>query len=216
MKIFDSEYNLENYLRSVTTEEDPVLAELNRYTHLKAVHPQMLSGQVQGKMLEMFSRMISPMYVLEIGTFTGYSAICLARGLKPEGKLITIEINDEIKEIARGFFQKAGLQNKIELMTGDAVNIIPKLNYEFDLVFIDAEKEQYIDYYELAIAKVKPGGFLLADNTLWSGKILEDPESWDNTTKAIHNFNLHIQNDPRVENVLIPMRDGLSLIRKRA
>ena len=215
MKIFDSEYNLENYLRSVTTEEDPILAELNRYTHLKAVHPQMLSGQVQGKMLEMFSRMISPMYILEIGTFTGYSAICLARGLKPEGKLITIEINDEIKEIARGFFQKAGLQNKIEIITGDAVNIIPQLNYEFDLVFIDAEKEQYIDYYELAIEKVKPGGFLLADNTLWSGKVLENPASWDNTTKEIHNFNLHIQKDPRVENVLIPMRDGLSLILKR-
>jgi caffeoyl-CoA O-methyltransferase len=209
----DPENIIEKYIRSVSTEEDTVLSELNRYTYLKAVHPQMISGQVQGKFLEMISFMLSPLNILEIGTFTGYSAICLARGLRPGGKLITIEINDELKEISSVFFLKAGIQDKIELITGDAITIIPTLNYKFDLVFIDGEKEQYIDYYELAKTKVREGGFILADNTLWDGKILDDPGTWDSATRAIFNFNQHVQKDPQTDNVIIPLRDGISLIR---
>jgi caffeoyl-CoA O-methyltransferase len=205
---------LQKYIETASSKEDTVLAELNRYTHLSVVHPNMLSGHIQGKVLEMFSRMLNPHYILEIGTYTGYSAICLARGLNSEGKLFTIDINDELKNIALSFFHKAAIADKIELLTGDAIQIIPSLNYEFDLAFIDAEKEQYIDYYELIINKIRPGGFILADNTLWDGKVLNKPESWDPTTSAIHSFNHYVQNDPRVENVLLSVRDGLSIIRK--
>ena len=204
---------IQKYIQDVSTKEDPVLAELSRYTYLKVVHPQMISGQVQGKLLEMFSSMLNPSHILEIGTFTGYSAICLARGLKPGGKLVTIDINDELTEKAEEFFVKAGLKEKIDIITGDALKIIPSLQQQFDLVFIDAEKEQYIEYYEISLSKLKPGGFILADNTLWGGKVLEKSDKWDSATRAINDFNFHVQNDPRVDNVLIPLRDGLTIIR---
>lgn len=216
MRILDPDDYIEKYIQSVTTPEDDVLAELNRYTYLKVPYPQMISGQIQGKVLEMISRMISPESILEIGTFTGYSSICLARGLRPEGKLITIEINDELRETALEFFIRSGLDSKIVLLNGDAKDIIPGLNYQFDLVYIDAVKEHYIEYYELIIEKIHPGGFILADNTLWNEKILDEMDSFDGTTSSIHAFNVHVQNDPRVENVIIPVRDGLSLIRRIA
>jgi caffeoyl-CoA O-methyltransferase len=215
MENFDPDNIIEKYIQSVSTEEDVLLAELNRYTHLKIAHPRMISGQVQGKVLEMLSRMLNPKKILEIGTFTGYSSICLARGLQPDGLLISIEINDELREKSNYFFKKAGLENQIEIINGDALNIIPSLNHEFDLAFIDGEKEQYIDYYELIISKIRVGGFILADNTLWGGKVLDEPYTWDSATKAIVNFNIHVQKDSRVENVLIPLRDGLTMIRKK-
>ena len=214
MENFDQDSILEKYIQSVCSEEDPVLAELNRFTHLKIAHPQMISGQVQGKTLEMLSRMVNPGKILEIGTFTGYSAICLARGLKPGGKLISIEINEELRQKCLYFFEKAGLSDKIEIINGDALDVIPSLNHKFDIVFIDGEKEQYINYYEITMNKIREGGFIIADNTLWGGKVLDPPEKWDSATSAIISFNRHVQNDPRVENVLLPLRDGLSLIRK--
>jgi len=215
MRIFDPDNIIEDYIQSVSTGEDEILRELHRCTYLKAPYPQMISGHIQGKVLEMISRMISPGLILETGTFTGYSAICLARGLKPGGKLITIEINEELKEMSTDFFKKADLDKKIELINGDAREIIPSLNYQFDLAYIDAVKEQYVEFYELIIDKIHPGGFILADNTLWDGKLFNEPGERDGATSALHAFNLHVHKDPRVENVIIPIRDGLSILRKK-
>lgn len=206
---------IDKYIQALTTGEDPVLAELNRFTYLKVAHPQMISGPVQGKLLEMLSRMLKPSRILEIGTFTGYSSICLARGLKKDGRLITIDINDELREQALIFFKKAGLEEKIQIINGDAVKIIGSLDEQFDLVFLDAEKEQYIDYYELSMVKLKPGGFILADNTLWDGKVTGENPKMDSATRAIIDFNHHVHNDNRVENVILPLRDGLTIIRKK-
>lgn len=213
MDIFSQPELLERYLENHSTGEDPVLAELSRHTHLKVVHPRMLSGQVLGGFLTMFSKLTSPMQILEVGTYTGYSAICLAKGLKTGGKLITLELNDELRETALSFFKKAGLENSIELINGDALKIIPELPGPFDLVFIDANKENYPAYFELLVDKVKPGGFILADNVLWGGKVLGDIGN-DSSTKAIHKFNKLVTADPRVENLLLPIRDGLMLCRK--
>lgn len=213
MDIFSQPELLERYLETHSTGEDPVLAELNRYTHLKVVHPRMLSGQVLGGFLTMFSKLISPMQILEVGTYTGYSAICLAKGLKTGGKLTTLELNDELRETALSFFKKAGLENSIELINGDALKIIPELPGPFDLVFIDANKENYPAYFELLVDKVKSGGFILADNVLWGGKVLGDIGN-DSSTKAIHKFNKLVTSNPRVENLILPIRDGLMLCKK--
>ncbi len=211
-----SDYDKEiwNYIEAHSTAEDDVLVRLNRYTHLKAIHPRMLSGQVQGKFLEFISRMLQPAYILEIGTYTGYSAICLARGLKPGGRLITIEINDELAGITSKFFQEAGLSEVIQLKNGDANDIIPQQEAGIDLVFIDAEKEQYSAYFNLVFPKVKVGGFILADNTLWDGKVVFEDENKDPASIALRNFNNDIQSNPKVENLILPLRDGVSLIRK--
>jgi caffeoyl-CoA O-methyltransferase len=206
---------LENYILEHSDPEDVLLHELNRYTHLNVVHPRMLSGTNQGQMLKMFSYMLKPKYILELGTFTGYSAICLSQGLQPNGKLFTIENNDEIAEIAQKFFIKSKLTDKIELHIGDARTIIPQLNYMFDLVFMDAEKSEYIEYYELVFDKLIPGGFILADNVLWSGKVLTQERNNDHFTKGIKNFNDFVKNDQRVEKTIFPLRDGLMLIRKK-
>jgi predicted O-methyltransferase YrrM len=205
---------LVNYALNYSTPEDNLLAELNRETHLKVLHPRMLSGQLQGKLLEFLSRMIRPAYILEIGTFTGYSAICLAKGLSEGGKLISIEKNDEIISFSRRFIDKSGLKNKIEIKVGNALKIIPDLDYLFDLVFIDGDKKDYINYYNLIIDKVSPGGYILADNILWGGKVLEEVRPADKDTSVIKLFNELILSDPRVENLILPIRDGLSLIRK--
>jgi predicted O-methyltransferase YrrM len=205
---------LEKYINDNTTDEDPVLAELNRRTHLDTVYPQMLAGKMQGRLLEMISLMARPENILEIGTFTGYSAICLARGLKDNGCLYTIEINDEMTGYATEFFKKAGLSDKITQLQGDAREIIPRLDKTFDLVYIDAEKDDYIQYYNLVIDKVRPGGLILADNVLWDEKVLEDPSKTDPTTRAIIEFNDLVCNDKRVVNLILPIRDGLMLIRK--
>ena len=202
------------YIEANSTIEDPVLAALNRYTHLKVVHPRMLSGQVQGKFLEFISRMIQPAFILEIGTYTGYSAICLARGLRPGGKLITIEINDELASVSEKFFDEAGLTEKITLINGDAKDVVPGLSPDFDLVFIDAEKEQYSAYFDLVFPKLKIGGFILADNTLWDGKVVFEQEHNDPASVALRSFNKKIMEDPKVENLILPLRDGISLIRK--
>jgi predicted O-methyltransferase YrrM len=206
--------NAEKYIENNTTPEDVVMKELNRATHLKTYYPNMLSGNVQGKFLEMISQMIRPKRILEVGTFTAYSALAMAKGLPEDGKLITLEVNEEMEDFINEFIEKAGMTNKIELIIGNALEIIPELNEKFDLVFIDADKEQYVDYYELAIPKVRKGGFVLADNVLWGGKVLNDDSTSDKETMGIKTFNEHIKNDNRVEQVMLSIRDGLMLIRK--
>lgn len=205
---------LEKYLLDHTSSEDPVLEDLYRQTHIRFVNPNMVSGHLQGKFLEMISKMIEPEQILEIGTFTGYSAICLARGLKPGGNLITIEINDELTSFAHSYFCRAGVEEKITQLTGSALDIIPDLDTMFDLVFIDGDKREYVDYYKLIIGKVKPGGFILADNVLWGEKVLES-ETIDQQARGIIAFNEMIREEKNIENVLIPVRDGLMVIRKK-
>lgn len=205
--------NLEKYILEHTTPEDPLLEDLYRQTHIRFVNPNMVSGHLQGKFLEMVSMMINPQNILEIGTFTGYSAICLAKGLRENGLLVTIEMNDEIAEFSRSYFSKAGLDKKIQLINGNALEIIPGLEMTFDLVFIDADKRDYCDYYRLVFDKVKKGGFILADNVLWGGQVLEKGTS-DQQARGIIEFNEMIRNDSRVEKMILPMRDGLMLIRK--
>jgi len=206
---------IENYALKNSDAESDVLRRLNRETHLKTTMPQMLSGHMQGLMLQMFSKMIRPATILEIGTFTGYSAICLAQGLQEGGKLHTIDVNEEFREIILRYIKEAGLQDKIRLHIGSAVNILPMLKEEFDLVFIDADKENYSTYYDLVFPKVKQGGFIIADNVLWSGKLLNSPLKMDIETKSLYEYSLKVQRDSRVENMLLPLRDGLMIARKK-
>jgi len=205
---------LEQYLLSHSSPEDPILEELYRQTHIRFVNPNMTSGHLQGKFLEFISFMIRPMNILEIGTFTGYSAICLAKGLKPGGKLITIEINDELTTFSGEYFKKAGLEDKIVQVTGNALDVITDLDMGFDLVFIDGDKREYSDYYHIIIDKVNPGGFILADNVLWGGKVIDD-KTGDAQTKGVIEFNNMIGRQKNIENVMLPVRDGLMLIRKK-
>jgi caffeoyl-CoA O-methyltransferase len=207
------ERKLEQYILEHSTREDPVLEELYRQTHIRFVNPNMVSGHLQGKFLEIISQMIRPHRILEIGTFTGYSAICLAKGLDDGGNLITIEMNDELTAFSNSFFEKAGVASKITAITGRAQEIIPSLPELFDLVFIDGDKREYIEYFRLIINKVKPGGFILADNVLWGGKAL-DKETKDPQTRGIIEFNEMIRKEPGIENLVLPFRDGLMLIRK--
>ena len=206
---------LEQYIEQHSTPEDPVLEDLYRQTHIRFINPNMVSGHLQGRLLEMISLMIRPENILEIGTFTGYSAICLSKGLRPGGKLITIEMNDELTSFASSFFCRAEADTKITQLTGRAQDLIPGLDLMFDLVFIDGDKREYIEYYNLIIDKVKPGGFILADNVLWGGKVLEN-ETNDPQARGIINFNEMIQKENRTENIIMPLRDGLMLIRKKA
>ena len=203
------------YTEAHTEEEPAVLKKLNRETNAHVLMPRMLSGHLQGRILAMFSRMVKPQVILEIGTYTGYSAICMAEGLAPGGILHTIDINEELADLAQEFVDKAGFHEKIRIHTGDAIRLIPGLPEPFDLVFIDADKENYSRYYELVVPRLRPGGYILADNVLWSGQVLKPEPEWDEETRAIHAFNTRVQDDPRVENVLIPVRDGLMLIRKK-
>jgi len=202
------------YALKHTSGEDEILSRLYRETNLKTVYPNMLSGQMQGKLLELFSYMIRPGRILEIGTFTGYSAICLAKGLTEDGLLHTIDINDELAEMALKYFKLAGMSEKIRLHTGDARVIIPKLDEQFDLSFIDGDKTQYLEYYELVIKKMKTGGFIIADNVLWNGKVLSGYKGSDKETTGIRNFNEAVTADSRVEKMLLPFRDGLYILRK--
>jgi caffeoyl-CoA O-methyltransferase len=207
--------DIENYIENNSTEEDTLLAELNRETYLKVLNPRMLSGHTQGRLLEIISKIISPLNILEIGTYTGYSGICLARGLKKGGHLHTIESNDEIIHIPETYFKKAGLSDAITIHKGDALKIIPTLDITFDLVFIDADKQQYFDYYNLCIEKLCSGGIILADNVLWDGKVIDKATHNDPDTHAIIKFNETLRNDSRVEVVILPLRDGISIIRKK-
>jgi predicted O-methyltransferase YrrM len=175
----------------------------------------MLSGHMQGLMLRMFSKMIRPKNILEIGTFTGYSAICMAQGLQEGGMLHTIDVNEEFREIITRYIKEAGLEGKITLHIGSAVNILPSLKEEFDLVFIDADKENYSTYYDLVFPKVKQGGYIIADNVLWSGKILNSPMKMDVETRSLYEYSGKINADSRVENMLLPLRDGLMIARKK-
>jgi caffeoyl-CoA O-methyltransferase len=206
---------LEQYILDHTDPEGDVLEELNRYTHVNILNPNMLSGHLQGKILEMISRMIHPGRILEIGTYTGYSTICLAKGLQEGGELITIDLNDELSEISTTYFKKAGMENRIRLLTGDALTLIPEIPGPFDLVYIDGEKIEYLAYYRTVFEKVKPGGYLLADNVLWGGKIVVPESEMDESTKGILAFNEMVTNDSRVMNVMLPVRDGLMIIRKK-
>jgi len=209
------EKNIERYILDHIEPEDPVLQELNRETHLNVLGARMLSGHLQGQVLALFSKMIQPERILELGTFTGYSAICLAKGLSENGKLITIEIDDELEDLAQKYFVKAGLQKKIVQVIGSALEIIPSLNETFDLVFLDADKREYVAYYNLVFGIVRTGGYIIADNTLWSGKVLHPPAPGDEQTRGITAFNEAIKNDSRVEKVILPLRDGMTIIRKK-
>lgn len=205
--------DLDSYIINHTKQEDPILVELDRVTNLRTVQPRMLSGHLQGVILEMISKMIRPLRILEIGTFTGYSAICMAKGLQPGGLLHTIEIDDELVPIAQEFFRKSEFCESIRQHEGSALDIVPKLGEQFDLVFIDGDKREYIDYYKLVLPFVNVGGFILADNVLWDRKVLEE-NAKDAQTRGIIDFNLYVHNDPAVENVLLPIRDGIMLLRK--
>jgi len=204
-----------DYCQDHTSGEDELLQHIVRETNAKVLMPRMLSGQLQGKTLELFTKMLNPDVILEIGTYTGYSAVCMARGLSKTGKLITLDINDELEEMVRGFFLKGGLTDKIDYRLGNALELIPRLTDNFDMVFIDADKINYGRYYDLVIDRVNPGGIILADNVLWSGKVLiEEGAKVDKDTKAILDFNAKVQDDVRVENVLLPIRDGILMARK--
>lgn len=204
---------INEYIESHTTDETPLLYELNRETHQKTYYPNMLSGKVQGKFLEMIVTMLKPAHILEIGTFTGYSALSMAHALPEGGYLITIDRNEETAGFAKGYFSKSEDGKKIRFIQGDARDIIPALQETFDLIFIDADKSQYTEYYRLAFPKLRKGGFFLADNVLWGGKAVEDKRP-DKETLGIRKFNDFVRNDDRVEQVLVSVRDGLLLIRK--
>ena len=204
---------LQQYAERHTSPESKVLKELDRETNLKANMPRMISGHFQGRVLSMISNLVQPTNILEIGTYTGYSAICLAEGLREGGKLITIDINEELSEMVHGFVEKAGLNEVIECKIGKALEVIPTLKDTFDLIFIDADKGNYSNYYNLCIDKLNKGGLMLIDNVLWSGKVLEDKP--DPSTIGILEVNNRVQYDDRVENVLLPIRDGLMAIRKK-
>lgn len=205
---------IEQFVEAHTRPESEVLKQLNRETYAKVLMPRMLSGHVQGQVLRMLSLMIKPKNILEIGTFTGYSGICLSEGLQEGGKLITIDVNAELEEMVRKYFKLAGVENRIDYRIGNAMQIIPSLNEKFDLVFIDADKENYSNYYDLVFDKVNSGGYIIADNVLWSGKVTEPKAKMDKDTRAIVAYSEKIHGDSRVENVLFPVRDGLLVARK--
>lgn len=205
---------IDDYVARYTQGENEVLADLNRSTWSKVLQPRMLSGHVQGRILSTFSHMLRPKRILEIGTYTGYSAICMAEGLAEDGKLITIDINEELEDMVHDYVARSGFEDKIELVIGNAVDIIPQREEEWDLVFIDADKENYATYFDLVIDRVRPGGFIIADNVLWSGKVIQEPQPSDKETQGVLQFNEKVHNDPRVENVLFPVRDGLMVCRK--
>jgi predicted O-methyltransferase YrrM len=205
---------IEEYSLAHSNDESGILKKINRETHAKVMQPRMLSGHMQGNFLTMISNMINPSRVLEIGTYTGYSAVCLAAGLKNDGKLFTIDINEELQYMVRSYFKEAGLENKIEFHIGDAAAIIPSLDEKFDLVFIDADKKNYSNYYDLVFDKVNAGGFIIADNVLWSGKVLNLEKNKHQDTMLIDAFNKKVHNDKRVEHMLLPLRDGLMIARK--
>ncbi|GJM29107.1 MAG: O-methyltransferase [Cyclobacteriaceae bacterium] len=213
MNFFSPE--LQRYVENHTSPESALLKRLDRETNLRALYPKMISGHLQGRILAMFSQMIKPQRILEIGTFTGYSAICMAEGLVEGGELITIDINHELQDMVQQYFLEAGISSSVKCVLGDAMEVIPTLQGTFDLVYLDADKENYCNYLDLIIEKVAPGGYILADNVLWYGKVLESiPKKLDRETMAIKEFNKKVIDDPRVENVLLPVRDGLMLIRK--
>ncbi|MGD1839342.1 MAG: O-methyltransferase [Thermonemataceae bacterium] len=207
---------INQYAEAHTSPESDVLAGLNRETQVKVLMPRMLSGHLQGRALALFSRMIRPSRILEIGTYTGYSAICLAEGLTEEGLLYTLDKNEELAPMVRRYIEEAGYQDQIQCLLGDAREVIPTLKETFDLVFIDADKVNYGHYYDLIFDQLRTGGFIIADNVLWSGKVAEEVKENDAATRALQAFNDKVQQDKRVENLLLPLRDGLMIVQKIA
>ncbi len=203
-----------NYIDNHSSDESDILYELRRETELKCLNPIMLSGKIQGNFLAIISKLIKPFNVLEIGTYTGYSTLCIAEGLNPAGMIHTIDKNEELLQIQNKYFEKSGLRSQIKQYTGDALAIIPKLKFDFDMVFLDANKENYVKYLELISPILKPGGVLLTDNVLWHGKILESSENQDRVTRLIDNFNKKIVEDKSLKTVMLPIRDGISLTLK--
>jgi len=212
MNIVDQK--IEKYIENHTSDISKVLYDLDRETHIKILRPRMLSGAVQGKLLELLVKMSGAKKILEIGTYTGFSAICMASALPSDGHLLTIDINAELESIVNKYIKLSNLNNKISYHIGDAINIIPTLKGDFDFVFIDADKDNYLNYYNLLIDKLPKGAWIIADNVLWSGKVLEKANAKDKETKAIQKFNDFIQKDKRVENIILSIRDGLMVIRK--
>jgi len=206
---------LENYIKDHSENEPELLQQLTRETHLKVIQPRMITGHFQGRVLSMLSKLIHPKNILEIGTYTGYSAICLAEGLAKDGQLHTIDVNEELYELQRKYFDKSDFGSQITQHTGDAIEIIPNLDVEFDLVFIDAEKKSYDAFFEAAIQKTKPGSIILSDNVLWSGKVIGPLNRKDVATKALLDYNKKLKEDQRIETVLLPIRDGITLCRVR-
>ena len=205
---------LQQYVTEHSSAVSPLLSQIDRETHLEVLQPRMLSGHFQGRVLSMLAQLLKPTAILEIGTYTGYSALCLAEGLTPDGKLITIDVNEELAPRVRSYFEASAYAQQIDYRIGNAAQLIPTLPYTFDLIFIDADKQQYPLYYEQALEKLKPGGFILIDNVLWSGKVL-DTQHQDKDSVLLRELNLKISQDARVEKVLLPIRDGLYLIRKK-
>lgn len=206
---------LDDYVSAHTENEPELLYQLNRETHLNVLIPRMLSGHFQGRVLSMISHMIRPKRILEIGTYTGYSALCLAEGMAPDGQLITIDKNEELEDLVKEYVEKSEFKGRIECKIGLALDIIPQLEGEFDLVFIDADKGNYLNYYKMMIDRVPSGGYILLDNVLWSGKVMNEPEKGDVDTKVLIETNKFIHEDDRVQEVLLPIRDGLTIIRKK-
>ena len=204
---------LETYIANHSEDEPELLQELTRETHLKVIQPRMITGHFQGRVLSMLSKIINPKYILEIGTYTGYSALCLAEGLQKDGELHTIEVNEELQHMQRRFFDKSGFGPQIKQHIGDALDIVPNLHQTFDLVFIDAQKVNYDAYFEAVIQKTRPGSIILSDNVLWSGKVVEPMQKSDKATEALLAYNQKLKEDNRVETVLLPIRDGLTLSR---
>lgn len=204
---------LEKYIVDHSQPEPPLLTELTRETHLKVVRPRMITGHHQGRILSLFSKLLQPLHILEIGTYTGYSALCLTEGLQPNGSLHTIDINEELLEIQRTYFDRSEYGKSIVQHLGDACEIIPKLDIVFDLVFIDAEKTEYDNYFEAAISKCRSGSIILSDNVLWSGKVVEPLMKNDKATAALLAYNKKLVEDPRVESIMLPIRDGITLSR---
>jgi predicted O-methyltransferase YrrM len=206
---------LSQYAEQHTTPENELLKSLNRDTHANVLAPRMLSGHLQGRLLSLFSKMIQPKAILEIGTYTGYAALCLAEGLTKDGVLHTIDINEELETRIQKYFNQSAYADQIKLHIGNALDIIPKIQEQFDLVFIDADKENYSNYYDLLIDQLPSGGIIMADNVLWSGKVIDtNALDSDNDTRELDKFNAKLQSDPRVENILIPVRDGIMVARK--
>ncbi|NQZ44026.1 MAG: O-methyltransferase [Flavobacteriaceae bacterium] len=206
---------LENYIADHSENEPELLTELTRETHLKVVRPRMITGHYQGRVLSMFSKLITPKHILEVGTYTGYSALCLAEGLPADGMLHTIDTNEELVDIQNRYFERSPYRGQIKQHLGDALGVIPKLDIQFDLVFIDAEKTHYEAYFECVLQKCHPGSIILSDNVLWSGKVIEPLKKSDKATEVLLRYNRKLQEDPRVETVLLPIRDGLTMSRVR-
>lgn len=207
--------DLDNYITDHSEDEPQLLQELSRETHQKILLPRMLSGHYQGRLLSVISKMLNPKYILEIGTYTGYSALCLAEGLQKDGELHTIDINEELVDFQRKYFDKSDYGKQIHQHLGNALDIIPQFKMNFDLIFIDADKENYSHYFELVIDKLNPGGIILSDNVLWSGKVIETLKKDDKSTEALIIYNKLLKEDDRIETIILPIRDGLTLSRKK-